>query len=31
MIFIGKFDIDLFSDEMSESKNKTLVAFKSYT
>lgn len=25
MMIIGKFDLDLFSDEFTESKNKTMV------
>lgn len=27
MLLVGKFDLDLFSDEFTESKNKTLVTF----
>jgi len=28
MMFIGKFDLDLFSDDISQTKNKALVIFK---
>ena len=28
MMFIGKFDLDLFSDDISQTKNKALVRIK---
>lgn len=30
MMFIGKFDLDLFNDEFNETRNKVLVRYRNY-